>query len=233
VVLGQTTFAGASPNAGGISAATLDSPAGVEIGGTQLVVCDRDNHRVLVWDDLTTVATGAAANTVLGQTDFVSRQPNHDDFATASSLNTPLAAEFVGGLLFVADSLNHRVLAYASSSASGIAASFAVGQISLASSQSSGGSTGLDTPSGLASDGTRFYIADRGNHRVVVHHTVPASNGEPADAVLGQTSFALDLPNRGSSTPTKASLSGPRGLFFDGVTLWIADTSNSRIVRVR
>jgi len=232
-VLGQSGFTGSAPNAGGISAATLDSPAGVEISGTELIVCDRDNHRVVIWDDITSIANGSAATVVLGQNDFTSRLPNHGDFTAANTLHTPLDAMVAGGVLFVADSMNHRVVAYGSTATSAISASFVIGQNSPTTNAASTGLAGLDTPSGLASDGQRFFIADGGNHRVVVHHTVPATNGRPGHSILGQASTTQDEPNRGAGTPAEGTLFSPRGLFFDGVTLWVCDAGNSRVVRIR
>ena len=232
-VLGQSGFGGSAPNAGGISAATLDSPVGVEVSGIELIVCDRDNHRVLVWDDLTSVANGSSATFVLGQDDFTSRLPNHGETTAANTLHTPLDAIVVGSVLYVADSLNHRVVAYGSTAASAISASFAVGQTSLTTNAATSGFSGLDTPSGLASDGQRFFIADRGNHRVVVHHSVPATSGRAAVAILGQESANQEQPNRGGANPSEESFAAPRGLFFDGVTLWVCDSGNSRVVRIR
>ncbi len=233
VVLGQAGMTGASPNAGGISAATLDSPVGLDISGTQLIVCDRDNHRVVTWNDVTTVTDGAAANVVLGQGDFSSRLPNHGDVTSATTLHTPLDAKVIAGLLFVVDSLNHRVVAYSSTTTSSIGAIFALGQASLTGNAAGIGSFGLNAPSGVASDGLRFYISDRNNHRVLVYHSVPNTSGLTADAVIGQASLSGNSPNRGLAAPTEMSLYGPRGMFFDGTTLWIADTMNSRVLRVR
>jgi len=232
-VLGQSDMVSGAPNSGGISASTLDSPSGLSVSGTSLSVCDQDNHRLLIWSDLTVLVNGAMADFVLGQDNFSSRFPNHGDVVTASTLHTPLDVVSVGGYLFVADAGNHRILGFASDSMSAIPASLVIGQPSFSHSTPGYGPISMNTPSGIASDGVRFFVSDSGNHRVLAYETVPVNSNPPVQGFLGQSGASGNLDNRGSSTPTESSVSGARGLFFDGVSLYVADTGNSRILRVR
>ena len=88
----------------------------------------------------------------------------------------------------------------------------------------------LHYPSGIWSDGNKLVVADSWNHRVLVWHTIPKNNAQPADVVLGQPNFETNQPNvRGqSSNPEANTLNWPYGVFSDGKSLWIADTGNRR-----
>ena len=111
-----------------------------------------------------------------------------------------------------------------------------LGQLEVEDSgRNSGGDVNASTlqyPSGLWSDGETLIVADAWNHRILIWHSIPTSNAQPADVVLGQPSFDTNLPNvKGiGSDPTAQTLNWPYGLFSDGKSLWIADTGNRRIL---
>ena len=90
----------------------------------------------------------------------------------------------------------------------------------------------LHYPSGIWSNGTLLVVCDAWNHRVLIWHSLPKENGQPADVVIGQPDFISNLPNvRGiGKDPTARSLHWPYGVFSDGGRLWIADTGNRRIL---
>ncbi|MEM6263340.1 MAG: hypothetical protein AAGI38_12585 [Bacteroidota bacterium] len=90
----------------------------------------------------------------------------------------------------------------------------------------------LQYPSGIWSDGERLIVADAWNHRVLIWHQFPKTNGQPADVVLGQKNFTDNQPNLGhiSGSPTAASMHWPYGVTSDGNHLWVADTGNRRIL---
>lgn len=87
-------------------------------------------------------------------------------------------------------------------------------------------------PSGIWSDGERLIVADAWNHRVLIWHELPTTNGQAADVVLGQPDFESNQPNvEGiSHAPSAQSLNWPYGIFSDGQHLWIADTGNRRVL---
>ncbi len=104
-----------------------------------------------------------------------------------------------------------------------------------ATRRNSGGNTTASTlhySSGIWSDGKRLIVADAWNHRVLIWHTHPKTNAQPADVVLGQPDFISNLPNiKGiGSDPTAQTLNWPYGVFSDGKSLWVADTGNRRIL---
>ncbi len=90
----------------------------------------------------------------------------------------------------------------------------------------------LQYPSGVWSDGEKLIVADAWNHRVLIWHTMPTKNGQPADVVIGQPDFESNEPNvKGiGSNPTERSLNWCYGVFSDGEKLWIADTGNRRVL---
>ncbi|HYH95297.1 hypothetical protein [Hyalangium sp.] len=113
VVLGQSDF---TSRTAAISQARLSSPSGVTSTGQQLFVADIENSRVLVWNELPT-ANGQAANLVLGQPDFTSRNrgdPTPGTRPSARSLYQPSGVLLTAPFLVVTDSGNNRVLVFES-----------------------------------------------------------------------------------------------------------------------
>jgi hypothetical protein len=101
--------------------------------------------------------------------------------------------------------------------------------------RNSGGDATANTlhyPSGIWSDGTTLVVGDAWNHRVLIWHSLPTENGQPADVVLGQPDFNSNLTNvKGiGKDPSSQTLNWPYGVFSDGKSLWIADTGNRRIL---
>ncbi len=90
----------------------------------------------------------------------------------------------------------------------------------------------LQYPSGIWSDGKKLVVADAWNHRVLIWHSLPTHNAQPADVVLGQPDFTNNKPNvKGiGSDPTAKTLNWPYGVFSEGDNLWIADTGNRRVL---
>jgi hypothetical protein len=113
------------------------------------------------------------------------------------------------------------------------AASLVLGQSGFTGTQANGGGAGASTlqePSGVYFDGIRLWVADTGNHRVLVWNALPKSNGQPADVVLGQASFGAVLPNRGVAAASASSLSFPAAVASANGVVYIADSGNNRVV---
>jgi len=88
---------------------------------------------------------------------------------------------------------------------------------------------GMRTPTAVASDGTHLIVADTDNNRVLIWNSIPTSNQQPADVVVGQPNFTqATIP--GGSIPTAASLRGPQGVWIQNGKLYIADTQNNRVL---
>lgn len=75
-----------------------------------------------------------------------------------------------------------------------------------------------------------LVVADTGNHRVLIFHRIPASDGEPADVVLGQPDATTEGPQAGGRGPARGMhlptgvLRSPDGRFV------VADAWNHRIL---
>jgi uncharacterized protein (TIGR03437 family) len=82
----------------------------------------------------------------------------------------------------------------------------------------------LSFPRFALSDGTRLYIADGGNDRILVFQQIPTTNGASADIILGQIGGEIDQASEATD-----SLMTPSSLAWDGVNLYVADIFNRRI----
>ena len=89
------------------------------------------------------------------------------------------------------------------------------------------------------SDGTRLFIADGGNDRVLIYATIPAASGAAADTVLGQVDFISDVVSDATQliTSTVVSNNGsadtirtPTSLAWDGTNLYVADPYDNRVL---
>ncbi|HEO72022.1 MAG TPA: hypothetical protein ENN80_12220, partial [Candidatus Hydrogenedentes bacterium] len=168
-VLGQADFTSAGANRGGtVGQNTLDSPDGCAMCGTALFVADKDNHRVLRFDNAASKADGANADGVLGQPDFAS---NTGD-ATQSLMYGPRYVVCDGaGRLYVSEYDNSRVIVFnnAVAKANGANADFLLGQTSWTAWQGSEGQNRLYNPNQVAldSDNGWLFVADTNNRRAL------------------------------------------------------------------
>ena len=87
------------------------------------------------------------------------------------------------------------------------------------------GKADLDSPVGVTTDGTRLFVSDFGNNRVLIWHEIPTQSTQPADLVLGQVDF--DSTETGSTLDKFESV---RQISTDGQRLAVADSGNNRIL---
>jgi hypothetical protein len=230
LVVGQPDMVSFGTNTGGISASTLNGygTLGATSDGKHLVVADSNNQRVLIWNSIPTT-NGAPADVVLGQTTFTTGASAAS--ASAATLSYPTDVATDGKHLFVADSENSRVLVWNTiPTANDQPADLVLGQSSFSATVSAAGAQGLSYPSSVATDGVHLVVADSENARVLVWNTIPTTNQQPADLVLGQTSFTSHSGNQGLMAPTASTLAYADGVSTDGTRLFVADTSNERVL---
>jgi hypothetical protein len=231
VVLGQPDFASAGLNNGGVSARSLARPSGVYSDGQRLAVSDAVNSRVLIWNQIPT-QNQQPADRVLGQPDMTSAGGNPFGMPRADTLSNPSSVFFNERMFLVADLANNRVLIWNQfPTQDGQPADRVLGQAdmsgSFANRQGGPRADTLSAPSFAYSDGTRIFVTDRDNHRVLIWNDLPKSNGQPADVVLGQPGLAIVEANR---PPTGSTLLLPRSVHvFDG-RLYVADRANNRVL---
>jgi sugar lactone lactonase YvrE len=145
-----------------------------------------------------------------------------------SFLHHPGSVATDGTRLFVADTRNNRVLIWNSIPTTNYApADVVIGQPDFETATTRCGQRGLAWPMSVATDGKRLFVADTNNHRVLIWNSIPTTNYQPADIVLGQPDFeSCDEPMEASPT----TLSFPWSVETDGQRLYVADTAQARVL---
>lgn len=207
----------------GTAADALSKPAAVASDGTSLVVADPGNHRVLVFDDLPEEA-GSAADTALGQPDFLSKQKGKGGLG---GLNAPMGVAFNGDQLFVADTKNNRVLVWDGlPTLSGQAADFVMGQVDDQNTSPGTSTIRMRGPTGLFATDEMLWVCDTKNNRVLGYDLPIELSSQTADVIIGQ-----DNDTKKKQGHDADELKRPMGVAVsaDGV-LAIADTGNHRVL---
>jgi len=266
-VIGQgsslTAFTTGAANAGnpqaapgsGSTIATFSSPVAAAVAGTDLFVVDSGNNRALVYPN---AGQTAAANSVLGQSNFLYNSPNSIHGGEFYFGPNPLTGSYDAGIavdssgstphLYVSDPSNNRVLGFADARkvGPGAQADIVIGEPDLSTAVCNYGGvknaatefpprqptpSSLCYPTGLAVDpGTGdLFVADTYNGRVLRF---------PAPFTTPTSSEAADLVLgqsgfTGISNP-KASQSimvSPYGLVFDPQRgLLVSDATANRVL---
>ncbi len=234
-----TTFVGQpSPVSNGFNQASAASggvsgrPHGLARFGTNLYVADTGHHRVVVLS--TPPKAGDLPTRVIGQPDANLILPNSGGAPSARSLQLPRGVHVDAAHVVIADTGNHRVLVFDATSPSPDAV-VVLGQTGFdKNAPNAGGAPALATlraPEGVYSDGTRLFVADTGNSRVLVWNAFPTTSGQPADLVLGQAGGGDALPNHGAGVAGADTLANPTAVDVAGGALFIADAGNNRVLR--
>jgi len=226
-VLGQPDLLTVTANTGGVTNQSLSGPTSVATDGTRLFVADTDNHRVLVWNTIPNTLR-KAADYVLGQADLTSNGANAGGIS-ASSLNTPTCVGSDGTKLFVCDRGNNRVLVWnAIPTTSNAVASLVVGQPDTTTVTSGFTAAKLDNPVDAYVSGTRLYVADFGNNRVLAWSTIPTASGTSATFALGQPDTTSNTANNGGAA---SGLTTPSSVRVDDQgRLFVSDFGNNRVL---
>ncbi len=223
-VLGQPSASGIAANDPGTTGATLDAPAGVSGDGQRLLVADSAHSRVLMWNSGPS-HDDQPADLVLGQPDLTSSEDNRAVLPATSTMSQPDGVCSDGTHVFVANTNDDTVLIWSSiPTTNGQPADIQLGS-------EFGGLTSasqVSEPTGVYSDGTHLFVADTGNNRVLIWNSIPTTNNQNADLVLGQTSFTDGTANtRGLTGSTKKA---PTSVWSHGTRQFVADTGNNRVL---
>jgi sugar lactone lactonase YvrE len=229
-VLGQPDF---TTNSAGTTAAKMTRTTGIygDASG-RLWVAERDNNRVLRFDNAAAKANGANADGVLGQPDFVTATSG----LSATTMNGPFGVYVdAGGRLWVCEDGNNRALRFdnAAAKANGAAANGVLGQPDFttnnAPNPTQNGTTNIRGVFGDGSGG--LYLVEESNHRILYFaYAASLPNGANASNVLGQADFTSKAA---PTPPTASSFNFPNSMFVDNVAnqIWVADAGNNRVLR--
>jgi len=254
-ILGVATQQTGQPAPATVSAIAVGNVIGVAAVGTNILVADSSNNRMLVYGSVdswppATTQFSPSANAVVGQTSFANSMANEGNAdASSSTLAFPVDMANSATELFVVDSLNNRVLVFPLiPSGPSAAASRVIGQLGFpywavnlvegkefnlsGSTAGASGSAILD----LSATPPHLYVADTGNNRILgFKDFTHVQNGQVADLVIGQPDLFRTIVNYPSNDPTmpnQQGLNGPSSLTLDSAgNLYVADTFNSRILR--
>jgi hypothetical protein len=230
IVVGQSNM---TSSTSGTTSTTLYGPMGIWSTGSVLYVADSNNNRVLKYNTIPG-ANGAAASIVLGQMNLSSGASG----CAASSLQHPTNVTVTGTKVMVTDLYNHRVMIWnAIPGSNGLPADVVVGAPDAVTCTGNTTSSTFQYPNDIATDGTKLYISDQYNHRIMVYNSIPTSHGQAASSVYGQADFTSSNPNGIVTGNPRGNLSAstlytPMGLHLNSGYLYISDFGNQRLLAV-
>lgn len=228
----STDINGCGPDAMNAPQAAFITPAG------HLIVADRGNNRVLIWNPAQIPENGTLPEpaVVVGQEDKESCAPNAGggtESVSQFTLNEPSAVWSDGTRLLVADSGNNRVLVWDSLPTDHFQpATHVLGQSNFDGNAANRGQGASEfTLCGPQSVDVNVHgqlaVADSCNHRVLVWNAIPSADSVSADHVIGQPTFAADgFP----SSPTAQNLKFPSGARFHDRNLIVVDSGHNRVL---
>lgn len=204
-----------------MSSGTLAGPQTVDDYDGKLFVDEYDAAVIDVYDPIPTGFTTDPSFTI-------------DATGTGiGGLHHPETLSVKSGKLVVTDTHNNRVLIWSTVPTSNTDPDMVLGQTDFSGTDPNQGlsdptASTLSSPAGVWTDGQRLVVLDSQNNRVLIWNTFPTVDDQPADLVLGQADFTTsDAPY----PPTAATLNYPYdGVFVSGDQLFVADSSNQRVL---
>jgi uncharacterized alkaline shock family protein YloU len=214
-----TTIAGGVGEVGYINGnsrkARFFIPEGITTDGTNLYVADTHNHsirKVELESDVVTTIAG------------LSGSPGFADDARASArFSYPKGITSDGRNLYVVDFGNHRVRKIAINS--GIVSTLAGTDIIESSSGEQGEATRFNYPTGITTDGRNLYVVDTFNRTV---RKIAIASG-----VVSTIAGTADLEGAVDATGAEARFKDPVGITTDGSYLYVTDSSNHTVRKIR
>jgi hypothetical protein len=228
LVLGQDNLDDNEANRRGfVGSGSLFFPMGVHSGDDKhVLVADKDNHRVLIWNKIP-FSDGWNADISLGQKGMDDRWPNQGEFDNVGqdTLSFPSGVHFdaESERIFVVDQGNNRVLIWnrIPRDTGGVAADIVIGQKDFFSREPNRANghhrpsdDGMYFPTDVVFGEAGLFVSDTGNNRVLYWKEVPTENGQPADLVLGQSSFTENKVNRNFDEASNCTLNDPYGMLL-------------------
>lgn len=159
--------------------------------------------------------TGQNADIVLSAIDF-------------NNSGGPLLFNHQGGIatdghhFLVADRNNNRILIWNHLPTGNTSPDIVLGQVNFTANNPGTGLNNLDWPVSVATDGTRVFVADTYNNRILVWSSFPTRNDQPAD-------FAIN--DAGNKAPNlKRHVAWPWAVWTNGQKLVVTATGSSLVL---
>lgn len=183
-------------NAGG--SLLFNHPGGIASDGTHLLLADRNNNRILIWNKLP--EGNVAPDLVLGQKNFTSNDPGDG----LDRLNWPVGVATDGKHVLVADTYNDRILIWNNfPTKNGQPADLVLASIGdLLESRGN-----IAWPWGIWTNGEKVVVTSTGAGQVLIWNKFPTVNKQQPDIVLW----------------LKGKFGTPRSVGSDGTHLVIGD----------
>ncbi len=229
IVVGHPNLSVATPVCAGYSSDELWAPnGGIYVDSTGAIwLPDTANHRVVAYNSLPTI-NGQTPDFGLGELTLDTPSANWPgpEPANPNSMTPGSVSSNGGAGLVVVDTVNNRVLIYNSEPTSIANADTLVGQVDFTSSAAHCSPTNFNQPSDALVVGSRLFVSDTDNHRVLIWGSVPNSTlGVAASWALGQPDLSSCLAGTDANR-----LDHPHGLWSNGVLLAVADSDNNRVL---
>ncbi|MCC6587090.1 MAG: hypothetical protein IT168_10395 [Bryobacterales bacterium] len=257
LVIGQRTFTAQDP---GTAKEVLGGVSGIAYANDTLFVVDSNrlgidpqNHRILIYRNISSafpaptaeippnagrcpVCVGIA-DVVLGQPDFTTK-----DLKAASdkTLRAPMGIATDGTTIAVADTDNNRILIWSTiPQTNQAAANVVLGQANFTSVAPNEGhrdvpsNRSMRAPQGVWIQNRKLFVADTGNNRILIWNSIPTSNFQPADVVIGQPNFNTTVQTDLTQLTIQAdqkNLYTPVSVTSDGVRMYVSDLAFNRVM---
>ncbi|MBI3793985.1 MAG: fibronectin type III domain-containing protein, partial [Nitrospinae bacterium] len=209
---GSGTALGTADGTG--TAARFNHPQGITTDGTNVYVADTYNQTirkvVIATGVVTTLAGSAAIGTI-------------DGTGTGARFYLPRGLTTDGTNLYVVDCANHTIRQIVIST--GVVTTLAGGAGVTGTTDGTGTAARFNYPEGITTDGTNLYVADTTNNTI---RQVVIATG-----VVTTLAGGAGLTGTTDGTGTAARFYLPSGLTSDGTNLYVADSSNNNIRKIK
>lgn len=223
LVIGQSNFSG---NTGTCIQNSTYGPSYCAISSKGvLAIANQSSNRVLIWNS-PFITSGQLPNIVVGKPSFTNCVGGTTSTITRNTDGVAFSPD--GNKLIVSDAGNNRVLIWNTiPTTNGKAADVVIGQTSFTTATAGTTQTKLDYPTGIyVSPNGKLIVSDFGNHRVLIWNSIPTTNGQPADVVVGQPNFTTSTLGNAAN-----KMNNPWGVWVspEGKML-VADALNNRVL---
>jgi len=135
-----------------------------------------------------------------------------------------------GKHLILADTRNNRILIWNQLPTGNTQPDLVLGQTNFISNNPGLAADKLNWPVGVTTDGKRLIVADTENNRVLIWNTLPRSNGQPADLVLGASDMTTRADEYVHVPQNKKNILWPWAVWTDGEKLIVANTGHGSVL---